>query len=50
MRTRVLDATAGIVEALAKAGKTDEAQQVAGEALETARMIPDADLSLSNDG
>ena len=35
-------AMAGIVEALVKAGKTDEARQVAGEALETARRIKDA--------
>ena len=33
---------ASIVEALAKAGKTEEAQRVAGEALETARRIKDA--------
>src|SRR5215813_6212007 len=35
-------AKTSIVEALAKAGKTDEARQVAGEALETARRIDDA--------
>src|SRR5215813_511070 len=35
-------AMACIAEALAKVGKTDEAQQIAGEALETARRIKDA--------
>jgi len=40
IRFRAID---GIIETLAKAGRTEEAGRIAGEALETVRLIRDAD-------